>query len=287
MFRRWMASRTWILIVGAVAIFALVMLSAGLTDVRFGQPGEFSFEPRKPTPLVPLTTPSQPNVWLVRLIVIVTLLATVGLVIALFDKRARRLFLKFLLYAALFLIISYILPSHQQQPAPTATAVPAAASGELLQGPPATPYTDPEISPLVAYFAALLLVLIGMGAAWYLWNRRTASAKSSVLQGIRRIAEYTRDELSSGLDWRDAVIRCYVQMTEAVASEKGLVRRPSMTAEEFAGRLTQAGLPMGSVHRLTQLFESARYGGKRSSQTDVDEARACLNEIVAASGGAG
>jgi hypothetical protein len=286
MFRRWTTSRTWVLIVGAAAVLALAVLSAGLTDMRFRTPGGFFLQPREPTSLPAATALSAPNAWLERLIVIVAVFASIALVISLFDKKARKLFLKLLFYTTLFLLVSKLLPTRGPEPIATAPPVTAVAEGGLGQGATVAAYRDPYISPLMAYLLALLLVLMAAGVAWYLWNQRPRPYRDAgALSGIRRIAESTRDELTSGLHWRDAVIRCYVRMTDTVASGRGLVRRPSMTPEEFAARLTQAGLPPGSVQRLTQLFESARYGGKRSSQADADEAVACLNEIVAASGG--
>jgi hypothetical protein len=69
-------------------------------------------------------------------------------------------------------------------------------------------------------------------------------------------------------------------MSDVVADKRDMQRKASMTASEFAVRLEQAGLPGDAVRRLTRLFESVRYGGKRSDQKDINEAIACLNTIL-------
>ena len=41
-----------------------------------------------------------------------------------------------------------------------------------------------------------------------------------------------------------------------------------------------AGLPGDAVRRLTRLFESVRYGDRKSPPKDVNEAVTCLNTIL-------
>jgi hypothetical protein len=75
-------------------------------------------------------------------------------------------------------------------------------------------------------------------------------------------------------------MNCYYRMSDAVADKRDLQRKDSMTPSEFAVRLEQAGLPGEAVRRLTALFEAVRYGDRRSSQREVNEAVACLNSIL-------
>lgn len=286
MIKRWTESRVWVLGVGVAAILALATLSAGLPNLRFRQPGAFIIEQKKPISLAPVASLPNDSAWLVRLIIVLTVLSAIGLLIALFNKKARKLLLKFLLYGTLLLIISNLIPSRADERKSTSPPAAVSAGGLVQQGSP-PPYVPPRVSPWTAFMVALGIVLLAMGVGWYIWRRQRPTPTGYLsLPGLRRIAESALDDLASGQNWRDAVILCYAQMTEAVASQRGLVRRPSMTAEEFAGRLTQAGLPPQSVLRLTQLFESARYGSRRSSRAEADEAVACLQEIVAAGGGA-
>jgi hypothetical protein len=80
------------------------------------------------------------------------------------------------------------------------------------------------------------------------------------------------------------VIQSYVRMSEVVGARRGLYRPEAMTPREFAERLERAGLPAEGVRRLTQLFESVRYGARKSGPSDVGEAVACLHSILQACG---
>jgi uncharacterized protein DUF4129 len=286
MLKRWTQSRVWVLAVGVAAILALAALAAGLPNLRFRQPGAFVIEQRNQMWQAPRAGLAQDGVWLERLIIILMVASTIILISALFDKKARRLVFRALLFGSMVVILRRVLPNRVDE-AVTDGLPPAVAGGGVVSTAAMPAYTPPHVSSLMAFLAALALVLLAVGVSWYFWRRRRLSTTDGLsLPGLRRIAQSTLDDLSAGQDWRDAVIRCYAQMTDAVAVQRGLVRRPSMTAEEFAGRLTQAGLPPGSVLRLTHLFESARYGGRRSSRADADEAAACLHEIVAVGAGA-
>lgn len=69
-------------------------------------------------------------------------------------------------------------------------------------------------------------------------------------------------------------------MSEAVSRKRGLLRSTAMTPSEFARRLERAGLPGEAVGRLTGLFEAVRYGGRTSSQREINEAVSCLTAIL-------
>jgi hypothetical protein len=286
MFRRLTSSKAWVLVVGLIAVAALVYLSAGLRNLRFDEPGQFLMQ--RPAPL---RSPGGLQMegdsgWLTRLIIISAVLALVGLALALFDKKSRKRILKFLLYAALFVVVASLVNPVEEGSGPGATPPPA---GSGLGGISATapPYVPPQISSLTAFLVALGLMLAALAASYYVWSRRRLSSGSegASLSELGHIAQSTLDELASGRDWEDAVIRCYERMTEAVGNQRGLYRKTGMTAAEFAGHLEAAGLPSLSVQRLTHLFESARYGARRSTQSDAREAVECLSAIVAACGG--
>lgn len=273
------------MILSVAAIGALVVLAAGLPNFVFDAPaGYSSHTPTRSRPAAGGLIERDPLL-LERILIAVTVIFAVMLLMALFDKKARPRLLKFLAYVLLFILLTTFTRPLGKTAAPTATPPPS--SGGLIDSSVAPPYVPPEISPLAAFLTALVLVLAGMGAAYYFWLRRplTAGASGVSLSGLKRIAQSTLDDLNAGHDWEDAVIRCYERMIEAVGSQRGLHRRGGMTAGEFAGHLEQAGLPSDSVQRLTHLFESARYGAKRSTQADVDEAVGCLGAIVAACGG--
>jgi hypothetical protein len=73
-------------------------------------------------------------------------------------------------------------------------------------------------------------------------------------------------------------------MSEVVSARRGLLRPDAATPREFAERLEHAGLPAEAVNRLTRLFESVRYGTRKSDESDINEATACLASILQACG---
>jgi hypothetical protein len=114
--------------------------------------------------------------------------------------------------------------------------------------------------------------------AWFFLGRRPDGEFS--LDDLAGIAQETIDDLQAGKDYGDAVIECYARMTQTVNEKRGLKLRAYMTASEFAATLERARLPGDAVRRLTALFERVRYGGRKSTQQDIDEAVASLTAIV-------
>ena len=101
-----------------------------------------------------------------------------------------------------------------------------------------------------------------------------------VVPSLERIAQEAIEDLQSGKDWSRTVEGAYLRMVETVQARRGLHRSRHITPTEFSAILVQVGLPVVAVQRLTLLFEHVRYGGKRSTRKDIDEAVNCLTEIV-------
>lgn len=159
----------------------------------------------------------------------------------------------------------------------------AAAAGDIPQvvvTPP--PYTPPVIPSWMIYAVSLLVVLFFAGVGF--WFYRILRPPKSQLRNLARLARTALKDISAGRNWDDTVIQCYARMSETIDEKRGLHRQQAMTPSEFAIRLEQAGLPSDPVRRLTRLFEKARYGGRKSSREDVDEAVTCLTAILHAVG---
>jgi len=135
---------------------------------------------------------------------------------------------------------------------------------------------------MLNYLVSLLIVLSVLFLAWKsyrVWqvlNRRPAKS----LQDLARIARSSLRDLSDGRETTDVIMNCYFRMSDVVSDRKNLQRGISMTPQEFASRLEEAGLPGDAVRRLTRLFESVRYGVRRAGPKDVNEAVACLTTIL-------
>jgi hypothetical protein len=144
-------------------------------------------------------------------------------------------------------------------------------------------FEAPQVSPAFSYLISFTFALILLVVVWLLyrgWQRYMGFNKSRPLDEIARIARSSLHDLSSGRNSSDVIINCYLRMSDVVSNKRQLHREIAMTPHEFALRLEQAGLPGDAVNRLTRLFESVRYGDRKSGPKDVNEAVGCLKTIL-------
>lgn len=214
-----------------------------------------------------------------------------GLVLALFllialliSPEARKRLLRMLFRIAITYWALYVLFTRYPQVLArlSLSFAPSEAGpmGSIDSVPPPT-FTPPPSSSWMTYLVSFGIVLLAAFLAWKafrVWRELRASELPS--QQLARIARASLHDLSSGRDSTDVILNCYFRMSDVVAEKKQLNRGPSMTPQEFATRLEQAGLPGDAVKQLTRLFEAVRYGGQRSNSGMVNEAVMCLTAIL-------
>ena len=170
----------------------------------------------------------------------------------------------------------------------------------VLEPPPAqemavgeAPESDPEIvaapdfvtepaswiTLAISFGIGVVAVAIGI-VIYRRWQR--PSPELEPLPLLVKDAEITLNEIRAGADLKDAVTRCYLNMSRSVRMNSGISRNEGMTPREFATALYGLGLPQSSVDRLTRLFEKVRYGSHEATQREKLEAVACMEEIIAA-----
>jgi hypothetical protein len=211
------------------------------------------------------------------------LLVLFTLVLAMLSPEARKRLIKTVLRIALTAwVILWAMERFRPDGVLELELQTAAVEGapQVVVTPP--PYTPPIIPSWVIYLVSFLIILILAGVG--IWLYRILKPPRSQLKNLTRAARTALKDISLGRDWDDTVIQCYARMSEAVSQQRGLHRQQAMTSQEFALRLEQAGLPSDPVRRLTSLFEKARYGGRKSSREDVNEAVICLTAILHAVG---
>jgi hypothetical protein len=93
-------------------------------------------------------------------------------------------------------------------------------------------------------------------------------------------AEDAVNALEAGVDLRNVIVRCYLQMSRLLQEEQGIERSYDMTAREFEDWLEYKGFPTTPVHQLTCLFEKVRYGKGQMSDNNENKAIESLNEII-------
>lgn len=278
-----------VLIFSILAVGALMALSASLEGVSFGdaQPiGREEAEPLSHPPQSALVPAGEEAVQtqIILLFAFVVLAALVGILLS--PEGRRRLFrflirmaftvwaLYFLLnrYPAVFDFLSVGVPGEAPPP-------PNMEAGASIPPPVFSP---PEETPMLSYAVSLLIVLGVAFLAWRayrIWQAVNQRPNRS-LQDLARIARSSLRDLSDGRETADVIMNCYFRMSDVVADKRNLQRNTSMTPAEFASRLEEAGLPGDAVRRLTRLFESVRYGGRKAGPKDVNEAVACLTTVL-------
>jgi len=126
------------------------------------------------------------------------------------------------------------------------------------------------------------LVLTGIGLTFFLKIypalRSRHSDRDDLLGELGKSAGLAAYRIIAGDDPREAILRCYKEMTEIMSQAQRIPNYSYFTPREFATHLRERGMKDDYVDRLTGIFESVRYGG-RSGVGFVDEAVACLQSI--------
>ena len=277
-------TRIWTLLLLAVALVAMILLSASLSDLELlpGQP--FSFG-------------TKPPVWggsyfigggttlmaLLRVVITLSfLLLPLAIIYFIVSPEARKQALArlvpFLLLFAIFYLLMRAQPDFTGRQAP-----PPGASPDTPLSAPAlefTPNPPPWLTFAMSLGLAILIAVVPVGALWFVWRHRHRPA--SPLRLLARQAQDALDALLTGADLKDTVMRCYFEMVHVLNEQRGIKRQRDMTPREFERRLAEVGLPRQPVQRLTRLFEEVRYGTKVPSKREEDQAIACLTAIVEA-----
>jgi hypothetical protein len=286
--RSLLENKRLILIMAGLALLALTALAVSLTEVPFQDAQQFRQDAQATRRINPqeiinawVETPwwRQAALWALLLVLVIL----VGFMLP--PELRKLLIRRFIRLALTFWGIFYIFKNYGH-------LIPA-LNLEAPAGPPAQNsnvntaalpvFVPSEISPTFSYlisFGVALLLLLMIWALYRVWQKYIALANQKPLDEIAKIARSSLRDLSSGRDSSDVIINCYLRMSEVVSNKRHLHRAVAMTPHEFALRLQQAGLPGDAVSRLTHLFEVVRYGDRKSSPKDVNEAVSCLTTIL-------
>jgi len=274
----------------ALATVALLLLAAGLNGLELqpGRPfaGRLTTEEDGSGP-APARAPI-PDTALLVVGLILALFAPLAIVYLLVkgDRRRRMLYALSLLLGLVGLYLA-----GRVRPAQELVLPPTEVAGEILLddsmlAAPGAPVVELEVRPpawlawLAAALLALLAAAIVLATAWLVWVR--ARPAPDPLPRIAEEAQAALADLDAGAGVRDAVMRCYLEMSRVLEQERGLARDEAMTPREFEAALQNVGLPREAVANLTRLFEAVRYGAARTGRREEEQARACLSAIVAA-----
>lgn len=153
------------------------------------------------------------------------------------------------------------------------------------------PYVQPPglVPPNFPLGLLLLVGAMGVLLALALVRGAYARPRPASSPGPRReVAQevaHAADVLQGGGDFRGTILRCYVNTCRLLAL-KGAPSDAALTAREFEeGARPLLGLSEGSLGRLTNLFEVARYSPHPVGPMERDDAVACLRAIQGELGG--
>lgn len=270
-------------------ILALILLAAGLHDVHFAEPRQFSSAEAENISfsvaslvegLASIPRWKQILFW-VGVYLIVLIATTI-----LSPELRKRLLRAVLRLALLTLIILYVVQNRERfglmNLEPLALGGTQSAPPALTLPPPV--FTAPDIPPALTYLLSLAVLLLTLGLLWFFGRgflaRRLRPDKDTSLDEIAEAARSSLHDLSLGRDWEDAILQCYARMTDVVSRRRGFHREVDVTPSEFAAHLEQSGLPSVAVRRLTRLFEAVRYGARTSNPRESAEAADCLREVL-------
>jgi hypothetical protein len=207
------------------------------------------------------------------------------IVVSLFTSEGRKR-LSADLAALAILIILFSLLSQSRKPViiePSSTPFviqpPPSFNGQPDTGPETFSASTPAWLVLLSS-AGVALVISGVLAGIYLLVLRPKKRASTSLERFADRAQEAMNKLQSGGNIRDAIIYCYVRMSQILEEEKGLQRGNAVTPSEFEEILEEKGLPGEPVRNLTRLFEKVRYGDQQLGLPEEKQAMKSLDEII-------
>lgn len=272
---------------GILSVVLIILLAGSMDFLALREGTPFSYlEAQEEQSAILLEAPDMTWIFVIVIAILLGLIA-VAIYFAT-PKQRRRLIIALLLWAVAFAAIMWWISRDAQEsavtPTPLATLmqtpIPAETLPLAVTDAPEMVYEQPALSPWLSIGVTFLALFVAVLIVWLTLRHRLRDQVP--LDALADIAAQAVDELQAGMDYGDAIINCYASMIAVLDRQRGIRRRGNLTPAEFIAVLERARLPSASVRRLTALFERVRYGGKKPLQAEIDEAVACLNEIIAA-----
>lgn len=284
--KNWLRLPSSALFLGIFALLLLVILASAADSLTFERGKPFAYAEESSETTQPPAEPLDLTPLVIFSIIVFAAFITIALIAATPQQRLK-LLLALLIFALVLLLIMWWLSSVKSTsfvPTPTLTLehTPQEAEESVLVATeiPAVVYEPPPVSPWISIGVAFFVLLAAAALVWFAVRRRLSD--TAPLDDLAAIAGQTVSDLQAGKDYGDAILNCYAAMMSALDRQRGIRRRGHLTPAEFIAVLERARLPSAAVRRLTALFERVRYGSKKASAQEIEEAIACLNEISAA-----
>jgi hypothetical protein len=286
--RSFFRKKLWIILLAALALGALTVLAIGLDQIPFREAQQFS--QKEATDVQGISAREVVDAWMSvpiwKQVVLWVLLGMLVILLAMLmsPEMRKRLILLFIRTTLTLIGVYYLLKNYGADffTALNIQGVALTEQAKAVNSVPAPVFEPPQASSAVSYVISFIFALLWVLLLWRLYHawKKYSDVNRSPLEEIAKIARSSLRDLSDGRDSSDVIIKCYLRMGDIVADKRQLHREAAMTPQEFALRLERAGLPGDAVQRLTRLFEAVRYGDRKSSPREVNEAVGCLNTIL-------
>lgn len=286
--------RTWTYIFAGAGLLALVLLAISLNALQLapGQPVSFQ-------DLAPQVSSGGGDTALGRFLmaafrvfmILFWIVAPILLIVSLLDKEGRKRFLIYMAIVLPFLLLLFYASSQKATQKAVqdinlgsfSVATPEAQAGG--SGAPTPTFTPPAswVTTAATVTVAVVIsfsVIAVVFTIWRNWNKQ--KELQGPLKQVQREAQAALDAIYAGGDLKETILRCYLQMVEALKQYRGISRDYDMTPHEFELYLEKRGLPGEPVHQLTQLFEQVRYGATQPGRQDERIAVSSLSAIISA-----
>jgi len=282
-----MRSRLLIIIAIGLALSAIMLLAAGLSNLQLNPgkelPSDVGFSGESPSVNFGAVGESVFNV-LRYLYLVAWVLFPIALIYVLLSKEGRKRLLKEILRVIPFVILVLFLGQYLKS---WIGRIPSGdeAGGNSGMRPEAGLYPSPTFIPssppwaiwITSFIIAILILAVVGMAAWLIWRRRQ---KRAPIERIAEEAQTALDAIESGGDLRNIVIHCYYDMVQVLNEFRGIRREVDITPHEFQERLEEKGFPREPVRQLTALFEEVRYGQATPGKYEEQRAVSSLTSIV-------
>jgi hypothetical protein len=281
-------TRNWLTLLLGVVVVVAILLVSGLSGVEL-QPGQgFAVngpgtEAGTPVSVLGINSDLLRTIFhVIGITLLVLLVPSIIYAIITPDVLKRAIARAIYLAATMYALYLFFTRGGISKQIAEALAGPSAGAPLGASTIPSGMVLDPPAWLTLVITVTILALAFNVAAV--LWQRARLARRSSPLEMLAIEAQEAIQELRAGADLKDVVLRCYHEMSRVLNEERGLRRQEAMTPREFETILKEVGLPAPPVERLTQLFESVRYGANVPGEQEEKDALACLEAIVEACG---
>lgn len=282
------ARRRIVLVCLGGLVLAVLLLSASLTGLKLQEGQLLIFNGNLNVNKTDATLPGGELILqIIRVIYVIAFISTPFMIIYLIiSPKARKVFLRFIQGMISMALIIYMIvrfigslngdnTNSEGLPGMPPTGLPGLA-------PTLPPVPNPSEGLILGLSIALAVVVtaVVLGLGLILW-RKVRHPESAMVR-IALEAQSALDDLLTGGNLKNTIMRCYYEMSKVLNEQRGIRRDRTMTPREFEVYLESNGLPEEPVRQLTHLFEDVRYGDLPVTEKEEQQARSSLTAIIEA-----